>query len=240
MKKPKLKAKSANEPKEPRKRKTLNKQIAAAPTLWEKSEIAMRAGKPSLTEIQMLTFVTALQPPCPFGEKWLAQQVKGWKQKFADLLFPALVKNDIQPFEELLLAMKDQRKQHVNLATALRRQKQQGSPRKYEPSKKELGRRLRLALMFLDLDDLFNIQTVKAALDKHSNLYSDDSKIYAVMKELKIRFLQPGDAAVWRCPFTGQILRTLQIQPDGTPKESGMTLKEVSLVKNKNIETNFP
>lgn len=247
MKKPKSKTKPAKEQKETRKRITLNKQIAAAPTLREKSEIAMRGGKPPPTEIQNLLFATALQPPCPFGEEWLSQQIKAWKQKFADLLFPALVKNDIQPFEELIQAMADQRRQFILSAASLRRQKQEGSPRKFKPSKKEIGRRLRLALLFLNPDDLLNIQTVKAALQKEESnfddgcaLFSDDSKIYAVMKELKIRFLKSGDAAVWRAIGSREILRVLQIQSDGRPKESGMTLKEVSSLKNKIIQTNFP
>ena len=113
-----------------------------------------------------------------------------------------------------------------------------------KPSKKEIGRRFRLALLSLNPDELLNIQTVKVALQKEEGCYDDcrlffdDSKIYAGMKELKIRFLQPGDVASWIC--NGKVVRVLRIQPDGTPKESGMTLKEVSSLKNKSIRTNFP
>jgi hypothetical protein len=71
-------------------------------------------------------------------------------------------------------------------------------------------------------------------------LFSDDSRIYAVMKDLKIRFLKPGDVAVWRAIGSGKILRVLRIQPDGTPKDSCMTRNEVLSLKNKIIETNFP
>lgn len=232
--------------KEPRKRNTLNTQIAAAATLAEKSDIALRGGQPEFTEIQTLAWLTALQPPCPFGEEALAKMVVGYKQKVADLLFPALVNNDIQIFEELILEMKKQRRDRINLEKALRTSSQASAPKKNKPSKKEIGRQFRLALMFLDPDDLLNIQTVKTALEKIENnlpdnykLFSDDSKIYAVMKELKIRFLQPGDKAEWRAT-TGQVLRQLQILSDGTPKIMGMTLQELSLVNNKTVRTNFP
>lgn len=230
-----------------RSRATLNKQIAAAPTLAEKSDIALSGGQPAFTEIQMLSWLTALQSPCPYGEVALANTVKAYKQKVADLLFPALVNNDIQIFEELILAMKEQRRNRINLEKALRSPPQDGNPHKYKPSKKEIGRLLRLALLYLHPDDLLNIQTVRSALEKEESslpdnyrFFSDDSKIYAVMKELKIRFLKPGDKAEWRAAGSGQVLRQLQILPDGTPKETGMTLEEISLVKNKNVLTNFP
>lgn len=243
MKKAKFKNKPGNKPKETRKRNTLNKQIAAAPTHAKKWHIALLGGKPR-TEIQNLAlFVGGLQPPCPFGEEWLSQAIKNWKRKFADLFFPALVKNDIQPFEELIQAMADRRRSELTPEKLLQLQKQQKSRLLLKPSKKEIGRRFRLALLSLNPDELLNIQTVKAALQKveaHYNDYSlffDDSKIYAVMKELKIRFLQPGDAASWI--HNGKVVRELRIQPDGTPKESGMTLKAVSSLENKTTVTNF-
>ena len=228
-----------------RSRATLNKQIASAPTLAEKSDIALRGGQPAFTEIQTLAWLTALQPPCRVGEEDFAKMVKSYKQKVADLLFPALVNNDIQVFEELILAMKKQRKNRLNLEAALRRPKQAGIQKAHQPSKKEIGRQLRVALMFLNPDDLLNIRTVKAALEKiegslpdNHRLFSDDSKIYAVMKELKIRFLKPGDKAEWRSDG-GKVLRQLQTLPDGTPKIVGMTLQEISQVNNKVIVTNY-
>lgn len=131
----------------------------------------------------------------------------------------------------------------------LLRLKEQKSRPNAKPSKKEIGRMLRLALLSLDPDDLLNIQTLKEGLARQHEpyeewlgfdcpLYSDDSKIYAVMKELKIRFLKPGDFARWTC--NGKFLRELLIQADGKPKYSGMTLQEASKIKNKTIEINFP
>lgn len=177
--------------------------------------------------------MAGLQNPCPFGEEWRLQQIAWWKQKFADLLFPALIKDDPKPFEELIAAMAYKRKTTVSIDEFIRLRNQQ---RKLKPTKKEVGRRLRLALLHLKPDDLLNIKTVRAALDKEQaayqkacdsdfNLYSDDSKIYAVMKELNLRFLQPGDAARWICGKN--VVRMLTIQPDGTPKVEGMTLEEL-------------
>jgi hypothetical protein len=233
MKKPKTNAQPANKQKETRKRTTLDKMIAAAPTRAEKWEIALNGGKP-LTEIQNLPFfVFGLQNPSPHGEEWRLQTIEGWKKKFADLLFPALMKDDPRPFEEILEAMARRRKTSLSLEEFVRRQKEQ---RKIKPSKKEIGRRLRLALLDLWPDELLNIQTVKAALNKKQatyqqtcdhdiNLYYDDSKIYAVMKELNLRFMQPGEAARWI--YGKNVVRKLTIQPDGTPKVEGMTLEEI-------------
>jgi hypothetical protein len=234
----------SNKSKKMHKRNTLNKQIAAAPTHAKKWQIALSGGKPR-TEIQNLRlFVGALQPPCPFGEKWLSEAIKNWKWKFAELFFPALIKNDIQPFEELIQAMADRRKTELKPEKLLRLQKQQKNQLPPNTSKKEIGRRLRLALLSLKPDELLNIQTVKAALQKKERrygdnccLFSDDSKIYTVMKELKIRFLQPGDVASWI--HNGKVVRELRVQSDGTTKESGMALKEVSLLEDKTTVTNF-
>jgi hypothetical protein len=241
MKKPKA---NAGNQKEKRKRTTLNKLIAVAPSRADKWNIALLDGKPR-TEIQNLPlFVAALKPPCPFGEEWLLQAIKNWKQKFADLFFSALIKNDIQPFEELIRAMADRRRLELTPEKLLRLQKQQKIQPPLKPSKKEIGRRLRLALLSLKPDELLNIQTVTVALQKEEGcynddcrLYFDDSKIYAAMKELKIRFLRPGDEASWI--HNGKVVRELRIQPDGTPKESGMTLNEVSALENKTTVTNF-
>ncbi len=45
------------------------------------------------------------------------------------------------------------------------------------------------------------------------------------MKELGLRFLQPGDMARWICD--GKVVRLLRIMPDGTCKIEGMTMEEV-------------
>ncbi len=107
-------------------------------------------------------------------------------------------------------------------------------------SKKEKGRRQRLALLNLQPDDLLNIQTVKAALkkfDTHPNckLFADDSTIYAVMKELHIHFLKPGDAARWL--YHGKVVRVLRVMPDGESKMVGAPLADVDGLP---YETNFP
>ncbi|HZM03541.1 MAG TPA: hypothetical protein VFC44_11080 [Candidatus Saccharimonadales bacterium] len=155
------------------------------------------------------------------------------------------MKDNTQPFEELIEAMRKRRKMNVSIDEFAERQARQ---RKLKPSKKEVGRRLRLALLNLNPDDLFNIRTVKIALGKveqqfqkwHGfdfSLAPDDSKIYAVMKELGLRFLRPGDAARWIC--NGKVVRILKIQADGKPKELGMTRQQVESLHCYNCQTNF-
>ena len=247
MKKPKLKANTAKEQKRTAKRITLNKLIAGAPTLAEKWEIALQGGK-SPTAIQRLPFeAIGLAMPSPHGAEWQAQAIAQTKKKFVDIFFPALMKDDPKPFEELIQAMAYRRKTTVSLDEFIRRKNQQ---RKIKPTKKEIGRRFRLALINLKPDELLNIKTVKAALAKEelrlsdfyqnfdSSLYCDDSAIYAAMKELNLRFFRPGDAARWTCG--GKVIRILEILPDGTPRVSGMKLEQVEALPGYTCEKSFP
>ena len=245
MKKSKWKAKPVQNQKSASKRTTLNKLIATAPTLAKKWEIALHGGQPP-TPIQRLpSEAFALSTPSAHGPEWQAQAIEQVKEKFVGLLFPALMKDDPTPFEELVEAMAYRRKTEVSIEEFIRRQEQH---RRKKPAKKEIGRRFRLALLNLHPDDLLNIQTVKAALEKVERefskwhgfdftLFADDSAIYATMKELNLRLLRPGDAARWTC--AGKIVRMLQIQTDGTPKETGMTLKQVEALGSYTCETNF-
>jgi hypothetical protein len=228
-----------------RSRITLNKLIASAPTHAKKWEIALHGGTPPTSIQQLPTEAFGLSFPSPHGQEWQSNAIEQLKQKFANLLFPALLKDDTRPFEELIEAMRKRRKANVSIDEFIRRQAHQ---RKIKPAKKEVGRRLRLALLNLHPDDLFNIQTVKAALAKveaafeewHGfdfSLAADDSKIYKVMKELKLRFLRPGDEARWI--HGGKVVRTLQIQADGTKKETGMTREEVAALKSSRCQMNF-
>src|ERR1035441_436514 len=87
------------------KRVTLNKQIASAPTLAKKWEMALHGGPPP-TAIQRLPSETfGLSAPSPHGEKWRLGAIEQAKQRFVDLLFPALMRDDPRPFEELIEAM---------------------------------------------------------------------------------------------------------------------------------------
>jgi len=227
-------------------RLTLRKQIAGAPTHAKKWEIALHGGEPP-TAIQNLPLQSSgLDAPSPHGEEWRLNAIAQLKQRFAELLIPALMANDTRPFEELIAAMQAWRKTSVLLPEFIRRQE---LARKKRPSKKEIGRRLRLALLNLNPDDLLNIRTVRAALSKveesfatwHGfdfSLASDDSKIYAVMRELKLRFLRPGDAAHWI--HNEKVVRILSIQPNEEPKVSGMTLKQLKSLPYLRCERNFP
>jgi hypothetical protein len=224
---------------------TLNKKIAKAPTLARKWEIALHGGNPPTAIQRLPSEAVGLATPSMHGAKWQAKATEQLKQRFSDLLFPALVKDDTGPFEELIQAMRERRKTHVSLDEFIRRQEH---ARKIKPTKREIGRRLRLALLTLNPDDLLSIRTVKAALEKverafqkwhgfEFSLTPDDPNIYAVMKELNLSFLRPGDAARWI--HNGKVVRVLRIQPDGRPKQSGMTLKQVEALGSHRCQTNF-
>jgi hypothetical protein len=227
------------------KRKTLNKQIASAPTLAKKWEIALHGGAPPTKIQQLASEAFGLASPSLHGPEWQSKALQQLKQKFADVLFPALVQSSTGPFEELIQAIRNRSKKQVSLNQFIQ---EQDRLRKLRPSKKEIGRRLRLALLSLSPDDLLNIRSVKAALGKVEQAFQkwhgfdfslapDDSKIYAVMKELNIGFLRPGDAARWI--FNGKVVRILSIQADGKSKTSGMTLKQIETLGGYVCQTNF-
>jgi hypothetical protein len=227
------------------KRITLNKQIAGAPTLAKKWEMALHGGLPP-TAIQRLPSETyGLGAPSPHGEKWRLGAIEQLKQRFVDLLLPALIRDDPRPFEELIEAMAKRRRCEVSVDEFIRRQEK---ARKVRPTKKEVGRRLRLALINLGPDDLLNIRTVKSALAKVERAFQewhgfdfslapDDSKIYAVMKELNLRFLRPGDAARWI--YNGKVVRVMEVQSDGKVREKGLTAAQVRELPCSRRETNF-
>src|SRR5207244_1040839 len=145
------------------KRVTLNKQIAKAPTRARKWEVALHGGPPPTAIQRLPSEAFGLSTPSLHGAEWQSRAIEQLKGKFADLLFPALMRDDARPFEELIAAMAARRKVEVSLEEFVRRQQ---DLRKVRPSKKEIGRRLRLALLSLNPDDLLNIRTVKAALAK--------------------------------------------------------------------------
>ena len=238
------KTKPAKLAKSSRPRNTQNKRIAAAPTLAEQAAIALWPdGKPP-TEIQHLPFLAeAFQSASPALEKSLSDQAARFKGLLAKIFFPALIKNDIKPFKELIQAMKKRsRMESIHNRPPLVPAVQIKSR---PPSKSEIGRRLREALLFLNPDDLLSIQTVKDALNREGAmfedahpLFSDDSQVYAVMDELKLRFLQPGDWAEWS--WHGKVLRRLEILPNGKPKIKGMPLVNLLAMPNKNLQTYYP
>jgi hypothetical protein len=228
------------------KRVTLNKQIASAPTLAKKWEVALHGGPPP-TAIQRLPLEAfGLDQTSAHGPEWQAKAIEQLKQRFADLLLPALMRDDPRPFEELIEAMAKRRRTSVSLEEFVRRQ---DKARKVRPTKKEIGRRLRLALLSLRPDDLLNIRTVKAALAKEEKAFQqwhgfdfslapDDAWIYAVMKQLNLTFMQRGYRARWISG--GKVVRTLEILHDGTPKVSGLTLGELEALGGHVCQTLIP
>lgn len=213
-------------------RRTLNKQIAAAPTHAKKWEIALHGGNPPSAIQRLPSEAFGLHKPSLHGAEWQAQAIQQAKVRFADLLFPALMTDDPKPFEELLAAMAHRRKTEVSLDEFIRRQKQ---ARKKKPSKKESGRKLRLALLNLRPDDLTSLRAVMNGLHKYEVEYSDESHVRRVMREMDVHLLKPGDTVYfhfsefdllndgskkWLC------LRKLVIQQNGIANNYGMSRKE--------------
>jgi len=215
----------SNEENPKRNRLTLNKQIAAAPTHAKKWQIALHGGLPP-TEIQRL-------PPEATGlrftthpKEWQAKAKEQLKQRFADQLFPALIKNDPAPFFELLEAMAKERREITYAVNGLVLYGKRPKP----PEKKEAGRRLRLAILNLDPDDLISMKAVADALAKWHVMYSDESHLRRVMRELEVHLLKPGERVYFSFSGFGdqpkKWLRKLIVEKNGTATNHGMTRKE--------------
>ena len=104
-----------------------------------------------------------------------------------------------------------------------------------KPSKKEMGRRLRLALLNLSPDDLTSMQGVLNFLARFKAEYSDESHVRRVMSELDIRLLKQGDTVYfgfsesdlatgnpkkWFCP------RKIIVGRNGSTTNFGMSRKD--------------
>ncbi len=122
-------------------------------------------------------------------EKWQIQEMQRLKARFADLLFPALAKDNPAPLNELLEAMAKERRE---ISMAKNGVVVYGKKPKLT-TKKEQGRHLRQAILSFKPDDLISMRAVEAHLAKWQAAYSDESHVYRVMRELKVHLLSPGD-----------------------------------------------
>jgi len=104
------------------KRVTLNKQIASAPTLAKKWEVALHGGPPPTAIQRLPSEAFGLGAPSPHGEKWRLGTIEQLKQRFVDLLLPVLMRDDARPFEELIEAMAKRRRCEVSFDEFVRRQ----------------------------------------------------------------------------------------------------------------------
>ena len=212
-------------------RNTLNKQIASAPTRAAKWEIALTGGLPE-TKIQTLAWMSVF-----WGfhtEKLTDGQLQAkerLKKDFADLFFPALVKNNPAPFNELLEAMAKLRREITFAKDGLVIFGNRPKP----PAKKEAGRKLRLAIIDLQPDDLASMPAVLKFLESRQVEFSDESHVRRVMREMDVHLLKPGDTVYLAfsqidpatdspkkivCP------RKFVVNGDRTIKNYGMTRKE--------------
>jgi hypothetical protein len=170
-------------------RNTLNKQIASAPTRAAKWEIALTGGLPA-TKIQMLaTQAVHWKFSTEKLEDWQLQAKERLKQDFADLLFPALVESAPTPFNELLEAMAKLRREITFAKDGLVIYGNRPKP----PAKKEAGRKLRLAIIDLQPDDLASMRAVLKFLESRQVEFSDESHVRRVMREMDVHLLTPGD-----------------------------------------------
>jgi len=196
-------------------RETLNKRIAAAPTLGQKINLALRDGAPPPSPIEDLVFFCAGFPPegiPPEMRPWYDGAMSRLKQRFADLFFPALVADRSQPFMDLLEAMAKRRKEL--------------KPHRTKKLKREAGRELRIALLASSPDDRASINTVLDALARKEIPYSDESHVRRVMREIGVKLLRPGETWVWT--DGRKILRKLMAQGDGKVVVTGMSRQQLS------------
>jgi len=211
-----------------KKRLTLNKLIANAPTRAAKWEIALHGGFPP-TKIQMLALQAVHWDFMTENlEDWQIKAKERLKQDFADLLFPALVKNDPAPFHELLEAMAKLRREITFTKDGLVIYGKRPKP----PAKKEAGRRLRQAILDLEPDDLTSMQAVLKFLDSRNVEYSDESHVRRVMREMDVHLLKSGDTVYFGFskinlqtggPEKWVCLRKLIVGERGETKNFGMS-----------------
>jgi hypothetical protein len=195
-------------------RKTLNKRIAAAPTFAQKWEAAIFGGR-APTPIEALAFEAAsVRRPSAHGHEWQKEAINRLKAKFTELLFPALMKDDSGPFEELMEASEGCRQARGNIISYLR-----GST----SIRKESGRKLRQALLTMEPEDRESIRTVMARLEKLKVEFNEERTVRRAMKELKVPLLTPGHICQWI--IGNKIIRQLRVEADGTLVNEGMSRK---------------
>ncbi|MCU0785666.1 MAG: hypothetical protein MUF81_16800 [Verrucomicrobia bacterium] len=224
----------------------MNKQIAAASTVAQKWQVAI-AGGVAPTPIQQLPFnAFALKTPVPNDpewQQWEAEVKERLKQEFAQLLFPALIKNDPLPFQELIEAMGDCNRCRGSLIHYTRMNKK---TKKLPSKKQEKGRFLAQVLTSLEPEDFQSWKTLMEALDKVGADYYDQSHLCKAMKRIAgtatgwpYRLLKPGDAFRWKIRGpNGQwkIVRELLVKSDGTLLSRGLSREKCESIPNKKWE----
>jgi hypothetical protein len=104
-----------------------------------------------------------------------------------------------------------------------------------KPLKKETGRRLRLAILNLDPDDLTSMRAVLKFLDSRDVEYSDESHVRRVMREMGIHLLKPGDTVYFGFskinlqtggPEKCVCLRKIIVEKRGEAKNFGISRKK--------------
>ena len=170
-------------------RSSLRKFINAGASTYDKWERAFYGGPPP-TKIQSLALRAPLHRFEPGLEPaWLPAVNEGLKKEFADLLFPALLRDDPAPFWELLEAMAKERRRIVSRKNGFITYKKQKLSKR-----DDVTRKLGTNIPILSPDDLISRRAVSRALEK-VGVYSDDKTVRKAMKDLVVHLLKPGDRA---------------------------------------------
>jgi len=214
----------------PNNRNTLNKKIAAAKTTAGKWEIALHGGEPP-NDIQFLpTQATALRKSlngpnqlAKHGQRFYTKACEQLKQRFTRLLFPALLEDNPAPFVGLLEAMAKSRRSECRDLNEFISKMEEYS--KQPVSKKESGRRLRLALLSLWPDQLLSMKAVLQGIDRWGAPYDDASHVRRVMRKIDVHLLRPAECFIYR--INGRTVRTLRVSKNGKPIVTGKSWEEL-------------
>jgi hypothetical protein len=168
------------------KRKTLPQQIASCKTTEQKWGASLWGGPPP-TAIEQFAFdAYTLAQPTAHGPQWHKEARDRMKARFSDLFFPALMKDEREPFQELVEAMSAAHGYRGQLVQFVKERNTGGT------SKKEAGRLLRNALLSMALSrdkrGLRSLASVREYLERINKVreeamlapveYGSDSQLY--------------------------------------------------------------
>jgi hypothetical protein len=200
-------------------RQTLKKLIASAPTIGEKTCLAMLGGPP-LTQIEKLAFEAfPLRLPLNPGGGWRERITAQLKPHFTEILFPALAAGNVDVFKALIEAMEkakmfggSESNYHRNIKVQPPERVQPGGANssdmlqlkartKVKNVRKDDGRKLKLALLSLDNNDLQSRDTILKGLSRQGIKFSASYRargdawrhVSRVMTDIGLQLLTESD-----------------------------------------------
>jgi hypothetical protein len=201
------------------KRKTLGKPIAAARTFADKWQVIMDGGAP-ITELEKIVFEAVhFRTPSAHGIKWQTEAEARLKARFAEALFPALVRGDKKPFKQLLELMGPATRHGGNTIDYLLERNGVVTPTK------KLRRHLKKALINIPTDDRISLKAACDFLKMYDIEPRDESDVWHTLQELGLPLLRPGDRAQWYSK--GKLVRELRVGENGKLTNIGMTRAQI-------------